>query len=127
MIVRKSQSDLEKMRRAGLLVHEILHKLSAMVTVGVSTWDLEVAAERMVAEAGAKPAFKGYYVAAAGEKYKFVLCTSVNNEIVHGMPSQQRVLKAGDIVSIDTGCFARRVLRGFGRDGAGGSGGCADG
>jgi len=95
VIVRKSQSDLEKMRRAGLLVHEILHKLSAMVTEGVSTWDLEVAAERMVTEAGAKPAFKGYYVAAAGEKYKFVLCTSVNNEIVHGMPSQQRILKAG--------------------------------
>jgi methionyl aminopeptidase len=103
VIVRKSQSDLAKMRRAGLLVHEILHKLSAMVTEGVSTWDLEVAAEKMVADAGAKPAFKGYYVAAAGEKYKYVLCTSVNNEIVHGMPSQQRILRAGDIVSIDTG------------------------
>ena len=70
---------------------------------GVSTWDLEVAAEKMIADAGAKPAFKGYYVPAAGERYKFVLCTSVNEEIVHGMPSAKRVLKKGDIVSIDTG------------------------
>ena len=50
-----------------------------------------------------RPAFKGYYVPAAGETYRFVLCTSVNEEIVHGMPSAKRVLKKGDIVSIDTG------------------------
>ena len=65
--------------------------------------DLEVAAEKMIADAGAKPAFKGYYVPAAGEAFKFVLCTSVNDEIVHGMPNPKRVLKKGDIVSIDTG------------------------
>ena len=65
--------------------------------------DLEVAAGKMVADAGAIPAFKGYYVPAAGEAYKFVLCTSVNSEIVHGMPNPKRILKKGDIVSIDTG------------------------
>jgi methionyl aminopeptidase len=65
--------------------------------------DLEIAAEKMIADAGAKPAFKGYYVPAAGEAYRFVLCTSVNEEIVHGMPNPKRVLKKGDIVSIDTG------------------------
>jgi methionyl aminopeptidase len=69
----------------------------------VSTQDLETAAERMMSEAGARPAFKGYFVPAAGERYKYVLCTSVNNEIVHGIPSSKRVLKKGDIVSIDTG------------------------
>ena len=91
------------MRRSGLLVWEILQKLEKMVDEGITTQDLEEAAEKMMADAGAKPAFKGYYTAAAGSKYPYVLCTSVNDEIVHGMPSQKRVLKPGDIVSIDTG------------------------
>jgi methionyl aminopeptidase len=103
MIIRKTRSEMEKMRRSGLLVHKILQGLAGMVGEGVSTWDLEVAAVKMMADAGAKPAFKGYYVPAAGEKYKFVLCTSVNDEIVHGMPNARRVVKSGDIVSIDTG------------------------
>jgi methionyl aminopeptidase len=103
MIVRKSATELEKMRRSGLLVYEILRKLEAMVAEGVTTQELEVAAEKMMSDAGAKPAFKGYYTQAAGSKYPFVLCTSVNDEIVHGMPSAKRKLKSGDIVSIDTG------------------------
>ena len=103
MIVRKTKTEIEKMRKAGLLVHDILKKIGAMVQEGVSTWDLELAAVKMMEEAGAKPAFKGYYVPAAGERYKFVLCTSVNSEVVHGMPSPKRVLAPGDVVSIDTG------------------------
>jgi len=103
MIIRKSPAELEKMRRAGLLVHAILQQMTKMVAEGVSTLDLEVVAEKMIKDAGAKPAFKGYYVPAAGGKYPFVLCTSVNEEVVHGMPSAKRVLKSGDIVSIDTG------------------------
>jgi methionyl aminopeptidase len=103
MIVRKTAAELEKMRRSGLLVWQILQKLKDIAVEGATTWDLEVAAEKMVADAGAKPAFKGYYVPAAGEAYKYVLCTSVNSEIVHGMPNPKRVLKPGDIVSIDTG------------------------
>jgi len=103
LIVRKTRSELEKMRRSGLLVHNILNALGGMVAEGVSTWDLELAAVKLMNDAGAKPAFKNYYVPAAGEKYRFVLCTSVNDEIVHGMPNPKRLLKAGDIVSIDTG------------------------
>ncbi len=103
MIVRKTKTEIEKMRKSGLLVHDILKKIGAMVQEGVSTWDLELAAVKMMEDAGAKPAFKGYYVPAAGERYKFVLCTSVNNEVVHGMPSPKRVLAPGDVVSIDTG------------------------
>jgi methionyl aminopeptidase len=103
MIVRKTAAELEKMRRSGLLVWDILQKLAPMVQEGVTTQDLEVVAEKMMADAGAKPAFKGYFVQSAGSKYPFVLCTSVNDEIVHGMPSRKRVLKKGDIVSIDTG------------------------
>src|SRR5262249_36409984 len=103
MIVRKTAAELEKMRSSGLLVYRILEKLREIAVEGAATMDLEVAAEKMIADAGAKPAFKGYYVPAAGENYKFVLCTSVNDEIVHGMPNSKRVLKKGDIVSIDTG------------------------
>jgi methionyl aminopeptidase len=103
VIIRKSASELEKMRRAGLLVHQILDHLAGMVQVGASTWDLEVEADRMMQDAGAKPAFKGYFSQAAGTKYPYVLCTSVNDEIVHGFPSPKKVFRPGDIVSIDTG------------------------
>jgi methionyl aminopeptidase len=103
MIIRKTSAELEKMRRSGLLVWQILRELSQMAGAGVSTMDLEVAAERMMKDAGARPAFKNYYVQAAGDTYRYVLCTSVNDEIVHGMPNPRRVLKNGDILSIDTG------------------------
>ena len=103
MIVRRSAIELDKLRRSGLLVYRILEDLKAMVAEGISTRDLEIAAEKMIADAGAKPAFKGYYSQASGTKYPFVLCTSINDEVVHGMPSAKRKLKPGDIVSIDTG------------------------
>jgi methionyl aminopeptidase len=103
MIIRKTAAELQKMRRSGLLVWQILHELEKMAGEGVSTLDLEVAAERMMKDAGARPAFKGYYVPAAGDTFRFVLCTSINEEVIHGMPSAKRILKKGDIVSIDTG------------------------
>lgn len=103
MIIRKSAAELEKMRASGMLVYDILQKLRDMVAEGVTTMDLEKTAERMIEGAGARPAFKGYYVPAVGARFPFVLCTSVNNEIVHGMPSAKRKLRKGDIVSIDTG------------------------
>jgi methionyl aminopeptidase len=107
-IVCKSQSEIEKMRRSGHIVRQVLDKLRAMVAPGVTTMDLETAAEQEIKAAGAKPAFKGYY------DYPCVLCTSVNEEIVHGIPSAKRVLKAGDIVSIDCGV----VLDGYYGDAA---------
>jgi methionyl aminopeptidase len=94
---------LQKLRRSGLLVHDILLKLKDMVAEGVSTQDLEAEAEKLIKDAGAKPAFKGYYSHASGTKYPYVLCTSVNEEVVHGMPSARRKLKSGDVISIDTG------------------------
>ena len=114
MIVRKSAQDLEKMRRSGLLVWKVLTELAGMVREGITTLDLEKAADRMIRDAGAVPAFKGYYVPAVGATYPFVLCTSVNEEVVHGMPSAKRLLKNGDIVSIDTGA----ALDGFYGDAA---------
>jgi methionyl aminopeptidase len=96
-IVCKSAAEIEKMRRSGRLVREVLNHLRDMVSPGISTMELERAAEKKIKEAGAKPAFKGYF------DYPCVLCTSINEEIVHGIPSEKRVLKAGDIVSIDCG------------------------
>lgn len=96
-IVCKSQSEIEKMRHSGHVVRQVLDELREMVAPGVTTMDLEKTAERRIKEFGAKPAFKGYY------DYPCVLCTSVNEEIVHGIPSSKRVLKDGDIVSIDCG------------------------
>ena len=96
------------MRRSGQIVRQVLQEVKAMVAPGVSTMDLERAAEDKIRELGAKPAFKGYY------DYPCVLCTSVNNEIIHGIPSAKRVLKEGDIVSIDCGV----VLDGYYGDSA---------
>ena len=103
MIVRKSPTELEKMRASGLLVWRILDELTKMVEPGVTTLDLEKVAEKRVEEAGAKAAFKGYYVPAAGRRFPCVLCTSVNDEVVHGVPSVKRKLKEGDIVKVDIG------------------------
>jgi methionyl aminopeptidase len=103
MIIRKNQAELEKMRTSGLLVYKILSTLREMVKEGVSLHDLEVTAEKIMADAGARSAFKGYPNPSGGGTYPYVLCTSVNDEIVHGMPLPKKILKKGDIVSIDTG------------------------
>jgi methionyl aminopeptidase len=108
MINCKSHAELEKMRRSGHIVRQVLDTVKSMVRAGVSTMDLERVAEEKIKELGAKPAFKGYY------DYPCVLCTSVNNEIIHGIPSEKRVLKDGDIVSIDCGV----VLDGYYGDSA---------
>ena len=85
------------MRRAGQVVREVLELVRQRVKPGASTFDLEKAAEARLAELGVKAAFKGYH------GFPCVLCTSVNSEVVHGIPSPKRVLKDGDIVSVDFG------------------------
>jgi methionyl aminopeptidase len=96
-IILKSQSELEKMHRAGLVVWDVLNRLRDFVRPGLTTMDLEKLAARRTEELGARPAFKGY------RGYPCVLCTSINNEIVHGIPSDRRRIQEGDIVSIDFG------------------------
>src|SRR3989441_10434060 len=107
-IVCKSTVEIEKMRRSGHVVRQVLDDVRRLVVPGATTMDLERAAEQKMKDLGAKPAFKGYY------DYPCVLCTSVNEEIVHGIPSEKRVLKAGDIVSVDCGV----VLDGYYGDAA---------
>jgi len=97
MIICKSPLEIEKMRRGGVLLWEVLNELKAMAVPGASTYDLEKVAEESIARRGAIPAFKGLY------DFPCVLCTSINNEIVHGIPSRRRILKEGDILKIDVG------------------------
>ena len=96
-VVLKSSQEIEKMRRAGKIVREVLELVRTKVKPGVTTLDLEKAAEARLKELNVKAAFKGYH------GYPCVLCTSVNSEVVHGIPSPKRVLRQGDIVSVDFG------------------------
>jgi methionyl aminopeptidase len=96
VIVCRSQSEIEKLRRVNQLVARILDELRRTVAPGVTTQDIDVLAERRVREAGAEPAFKGYH------GYPATVCASVNEQVVHGIPSG-RALVDGDILSIDMG------------------------
>jgi len=96
VIVCKSPAELEKMRAANQLVARILDELAAMVAPGISTADLDRAAESRVRAAGAEPAFKGY------RGYPATLCASANEQVVHGIPNE-RPLGSGDIISLDMG------------------------
>jgi len=97
MIICKSAIELEKMRRAGVVVWEVLQELKAMVKPGLATLELEKVAAQRIAERGARAAFKGLY------NYPCVLCTSINDEIVHGIPSAARKVREGDLLKIDVG------------------------
>jgi methionyl aminopeptidase len=96
VIVCKSAGEIEKMRLANGLVADVLAQLAAMVAPGVTTRELDRTAERLVRERGAEPAFKGY------RGYPATLCASVNEQVVHGIPSD-RPLVEGDILSLDMG------------------------
>ena len=96
------------MREAGRLVGEVLTELAALVTPGITTSELDTVAEKRIAAAGATPAFKGYH------GYPATICASINEEVIHGIPSGRRVLNEGDIISIDVGA----VLEGYFGDSA---------
>ena len=102
MIIGKSKRELEKMRAAGQLVGQVRERLREMVEPGITTLDLDRAAEKMIRDAGALPTFKGY------NGFPYSICASVNEQIVHGFPSDYQ-LKEGDIFSLDCGV----TLEGF--------------
>jgi methionyl aminopeptidase len=97
VIVCRSAAEIAKMQAAGLLVGSVLAELEAMVAPGVTTADLDRVAERLVRDAGAEPAFKGY------RGYPATLCASVNDVVIHGIPSASRKLVEGDVISLDMG------------------------
>ncbi len=108
MITIKSPQEIEAMRRAGAIVGRFFEEVKGRIRAGVTTRDLEDAAEEYVARHGVRGAFKGYM------GYPANLCTSINEEVVHGIPSRSRALRDGDIVSIDFGV----VLDGYYGDAA---------
>ncbi len=96
-ITLKAPWEIDLLRKANAIVAEVLYTLKETIAPGVSAWDLNRIAEEIVQKRGALPAFKGY------RGYPFSLCVSVNEEVVHGMPLKEKVLKEGDIVSLDFG------------------------
>ena len=96
MIIGKSRKELEKMRAAGQLAGQVREALRRMVQPGITTLELDAAAERMIRDAGALPTFKGYH------GFPYSICASVNEQVVHGFPSRYE-LQEGDILSIDVG------------------------
>src|SRR4029079_6437894 len=91
----KSKDEIALMRDAGRIVAEILDELEKTVAPGVSTWDLDQLSEELIYKKGAKPAFKGYLC------FPCCLCTSINAEVVHGIPSKKRKLVEGDLMKLD--------------------------
>src|SRR5882757_6757577 len=102
MIIAKSKKELEKMRASGQLVGLVLQELRKLVEPGITTLEVDRAAEKMIRDAGALPTFKGYH------GFPYSICASVNEQVVHGFPSSYE-LKEGDIFSIDCGA----TLEGF--------------
>ncbi|MBM5824679.1 MAG: type I methionyl aminopeptidase [Cyanobacteria bacterium M_surface_10_m2_119] len=95
----KSAREIEVMRRSSRIVATVLREIQAMVAPGLTTGDLDAHAEKRIREMGATPSFKGYHGFPAS------ICASINNEVVHGIPSNKRVIQAGDLVKIDTGAY----------------------
>jgi methionyl aminopeptidase len=108
MVILKSLQEIEKIRNACLVVANVLEAIRSKVRAGITTKELDDFAELFIRDAGAKPAFKGY------RGYPCSLCTSVNEQVVHGIPSKGVVLNQGDIISIDVGA----VVDGFFGDAA---------
>jgi methionyl aminopeptidase len=97
----KTKEELETMRRAGKLLAEVMVELGKIVRPGINTWQVDQLAEKLILARGAEPAFKGY-----GDKknpFPATICASVNNEIVHGIPNENKILNEGDIFKIDIG------------------------
>jgi len=98
MIPQKTKEEIKIMAEGGKILAKIMKELTKMIKPGITTQELDRAAEALIFKSGAKPSFKGY------EEFPASLCTSVNEEIVHGIPSQRK-LKEGDIITLDLGIF----------------------
>jgi methionyl aminopeptidase len=95
----KSQREIEIMRQAAKIVATVLKEVSQIVEPGMTTADIDAHAEKRIREMGATPSFKGYHGFPAS------ICSSINNEVVHGIPSHKKVIKTGDVLKVDTGAY----------------------
>jgi methionyl aminopeptidase len=95
----KSEREIEIMRQSSKIVATVLKEIQNLVEPGMTTADLDAHAERRIREMGATPSFKGYHGFPAS------ICSSINNEVVHGIPSSKKVIREGDVLKVDTGAF----------------------
>lgn len=110
MLRLKSGEEISRIRNAGRIVAEVLETLGTMVRPGISTLELDAAAEAIIRRAGAIPSFKGY----GDPPFPGSICASIDDEVVHGIPAANRILREGQIISIDVGAY----LEGFHADAA---------
>jgi len=103
LIIIKTEDEIKKMREAGRITGVILQEVAMMIKPGVSTLKLNEYAEKRTQELGAKPAFKNYPHPSGLIRYPASICISINEEVVHGIPSREKIIKEGDIVSLDFG------------------------
>ena len=114
MIVIKSRDEIEKIRESSRIVAEVLQTLREFIRPGITTWALNKKAEEVIKKRKARAAFNGYKPSFGSGAYPAALCVSINEEVIHGIPSTRRVIKEGDIVSMDVGvCY-----KGYYGDGA---------
>lgn len=114
-VIIKTKDQIEKIREGGKILARAMQEVIKKVAPGVSTYELDQYAYKFIKEAGGEPAFLNYKPEGASLAYPASLCTSVNNEVVHGIPSKSRILKEGDIVSLDLGvkykgCFTDHAI-----------------
>src|SRR5204862_4767713 len=95
----KSPREIDIMRQASRIVATVLKEISEVVEPGMTTADLDAHAEKRIREMGATPSFKGYHGFPAS------ICSSINNEVVHGIPSRKKVIRTGDVLKVDTGAY----------------------
>jgi methionyl aminopeptidase len=103
MIIIKTKEEIEIIREGGKRLAEVLNKVKEIVKPGISTWELDKYAEKLIKDAGDYPAFLNYQPKGAETPFPASLCVSVNDEVVHGIPNKNKILKEGDIVSLDLG------------------------
>ncbi len=109
MIFTKSKEEIKLMREGGRILAEILEKLCAEVKPGKNAEELDKLARELVFSCGARPSFLNYAPGGKGEGYPAALCVSVNDEVVHGLPSENKILQEGDLVKLDMGVEHKKM------------------
>lgn len=109
MALIKTSEEIEMMREGGKILARILRLAAEAVKPGVSTLELDNLARSEMKKAGVKPAFEGYQMGSDGPKYPAVLCSSVDHEVVHGIPREDKILREGEIVGLDLGIIHKEL------------------
>ena len=110
MISIKSKEEIEIMRQGGRILADVLQKVSQPVKAGISAADLDKLARELIFSSGGRPSFLNYKPGGSGEGYPAALCVSVNDEIVHGLPKDDKIISEGDIVKLDLGVEYKKLL-----------------